>query len=272
MMEDHHNTDAEQRAAVEQLLQKSRSTDIPVLLQAKETAKQMVRKDPSGANVAALSRVTAMLEEAEKAMSDTEETLDVFKSAGEVLRYLQEDKGRQVQKTKLYDDIKSGLLRKDKKQYRRIDVDRYAASLPQGTTPDGRNAEAEALLRRREEAEVRIQEARARSAERKDAILEGSYVPRADVDQELAAKAATLNQGLKSRIEAEALDLVAKVGGRPKRARTLVQEMERIIDDVCNEYAQPIEFDVTLYDYDYEDKNEGEEADAPGGQKAGPAG
>ena len=109
-MEDHHDTDAEQRAALEQLLEKSRSTDIPVLLQAKETAKLLVRKDPSGGNVAALSRVTAMLEEAEKAMSDTEAP-DVFKSAGEVLRYLQDEKQRQIQKTKLYEDIRSGLLR-----------------------------------------------------------------------------------------------------------------------------------------------------------------
>jgi vancomycin resistance protein YoaR len=182
-MPEEYSPDAEQRAALEGLLEKSRSTDIPVLLQAKETAKQLVRREPSGANVAALSRVTAMLEEAEKAMSDTE-TPDVFKSAGEVLRYLQEEKGRQIQKTKLYDDIRSGLLRKDNKRYRRVDVDRYAASLPQGTTPDGRNAEAEALLRRREEAEVRIQEAKARSAERKDAIMAGQYVPREAVDQD----------------------------------------------------------------------------------------
>jgi hypothetical protein len=189
-------------------------------------------------------------------MSDTEMP-DVFKSAGEVLRYLQEEKGRQIEKTKLYDDVKRGLLRKENRKYRRIDVDKYAASLPLGTTPDGRNAEAEALVRRREEAEVRIQEAKARSAERKDAILAGRYVPREDVDQELAAKAATLNQGLKSKVEATALDLVTAVGGKPKRARTLVQEMEKIIDAACNEYARPIEFEVTLYDFD-EDEDEGE--------------
>jgi hypothetical protein len=61
-----------------------------VLLQAKETAKQLVRKDPSAANVAALHRVAAMLQEAERAMSD-DEMPEVFKSAGEVLRYLQEE-------------------------------------------------------------------------------------------------------------------------------------------------------------------------------------
>jgi hypothetical protein len=195
-------------------------------------------------------------------MSEDTETPEVFKSVGEVLRYLQEEKGRQVQKTKLYDDVKSGLLRKDNKKYRRIDVDRYAASLPQGTTPDGRNAEAEAMLRRREEAEVRIQEAHARTAERKDAIMAGAYVPRESVDQELAAKAATLNQGLKSRMEAVALDLVNAVGGKPKRARNMVQELEKIIDAACAEYAQPMEFEVTLYDFEDDD----EEGDADPGE------
>lgn len=250
-------TDAEQRTALEQLLEKSRSTDIPVLLQAKETAKQMVRKDPSSANVAALSRVTAMLEEAEKAMSDTE-TPDVFKSMGEVLRYLQEEKGRQIRKTKLYEDVRSGLLRKEDRRFRRIDVDRYAASLPLSSTPDGRADEAADRLKRSEEAEIRMKEARAAREERKNAILEGQYVPRADVDQELAARAATLNQGLKSKMEAVALDLVNTVGGKPKRARLLVQELEKIIDAACAEYAQLIEFEVTLYEFEDEE----EDADA----------
>jgi len=251
-----HNPDAEQRAALEQLLEKSRSTDLPVLLQAKETAKQMVRRDPSSANVAALSRITSMLEEAEKTMNDETESPEVFKSVGEVLRYLQEEKGRQIRKTKLYDDVKTGLLRKEDRKFRRIDVDKYAASLPLSSTPDGRVAEAEERLRRSEEADIRMKEARAAREERKNAILDGQYVPRADVDQELAAKAAVLNQGLKSRVEASALDLVNRVGGRPKRARLLVQDLSLLIDAACNEYAQPLEFEVTLYALSEDDDDE----------------
>ncbi|MCL2791099.1 MAG: hypothetical protein FWD79_10705 [Desulfobulbus sp.] len=252
MSEKHHNPDSEQRAALEQLLEKSRSTDIPVLLQAKEQAKQMVRRDPSSANIAALSRVTTMLEEAKQTMNETEPP-EVFKSAGEVLRYLQEDKGRQIRKTKLYADVKSGLLRKEERKFRRLDVDKYAASLPLASTPDGRVAEAEDRLRRSEEADIRMKEARAAREERKNAILEGQFVPRADVDQELAARAAALNQGIKSRVEAAALDLVNKVGGKPKRARLLVQEISLLIDAACNEYAQPMEFEVTLYAFDEDD-------------------
>ena len=109
---------AEAGAALEELLIRSRGTDIPVLLQAKELAKQAVRKDPSSANLAALQRATAMLENAESAMESEKQEAKVFKNVGAVLRYLQEEKGRQIAKSKLYADIQKGLLRKEDKAYR----------------------------------------------------------------------------------------------------------------------------------------------------------
>jgi hypothetical protein len=185
---------------------------------------------------------------------------DVFVSMGDVLRYLQENKGRQIKKSKLYEDVKTGLLRKKDGKYRRIDVDRYAGSLSLSTTPDGRVNAAEERQRRREDAEIRIQEARAAREERKHAILMGEYVSRKQVDQELAARAVVLNQGIKSRVEASALDLVNKVGGKPKHARLLVQEMEKILDAACNEYAQAMEFEVTLYALGDEEDDDADEA------------
>lgn len=238
-------TDAEEKAAIEELLEKSRRTDIPALLQAKEKAKQMLRTDPTVAPL--LARLDSMLEKAEeKAMATNDGSPEVFKNAGEVLRYLQEECGRQIAKSKLYEDIKKGLCRKENKKFRRIDVDKYAASLPRSTTPDGRVADAEARLARKEEAEIRIKEAQAEREEKKNAIMDGKYVLREDVDQELAARAVALNTGLKSKIEAAALELVKKVNGNPKRARTLVQEVEKLIDAASNEFAQPIEFEVNL--------------------------
>jgi len=254
-MDDKSSHDAQ--AALEQLLAQSRSTDVPALLQAKEVAKRLARENPSSANTAALARVMAMLSDAEKTMSDMQ-TPDVFKSVGAVLRYLEEEKGRQIKKTKLYDDVKSGLLRKEDRTYRRIDVDRYAATLPLASTPDGRTEAAEERLRRSEEADIRMKEARADREERKNAIMAGQYVSRADVDQELAARAATLNQGLKSKFEAAALELVNIVGGKPKRARTLVQHMERLVDAACAEYAQAMEFEVAIYDFDDEEGDDAE--------------
>lgn len=254
MFQEVKKTDAEERAAIEELLAKSRRTDIPALLQAKEKAKQILRTDPAVAPL--LARLDSMLEKAEeKAMATNGGTPDVFKNTGEVLRYLQEESGRQIEKTKLYEDIRKGLLRKADKKFRKVDVDKYAASLPRSTTPDGRVADAEARQARKEEAEIRIKEAQADREEKKNAIMDGKYVLREDVDQELAAKAVALNMGLKSKIEANALAIVTRVGGKPKRARTLVQSLEELVDAACNEFAQPLELEVTLHAYDDGDED-----------------
>lgn len=256
----HHGTD--ERAALENLLVRSAGTDVPVLLQAKEVAKRLVKNDPSSANLAAFQRATTMLE---NAMHATTETSETFKTTGAVLRYLQEA-GRKIEKTKLYDDAKKGLLRKEKGGFRKRDVDRYAASLPLASTPDGRNKDAEDRLRRKEEADIRIKEATARREELKTAIMEGRYVLREQVDQELAARAMALNMGLKSHCEASALDFVTAVGGKAKKAHALVQLIERTVDAACNEYAREIEFEVNLHADDIDD--EGQEPCATAGTDA----
>lgn len=187
-----------------------------------------------------------MLENAEKTMSTENEGPVYFKNVGEVLRYLQEEKSRQIEKSKLYADIKTGLLRKEGRAFRQTDVDRYGGGLPLSTTPDGRNREAEDRQRRKDEADIRIKEATASREELKTAVMQGKYVLRDQVDHELAARAVALNVGLKAAVEEKALDLVTKVGGKSRRSRLLAQEMELLIDAVCTEYAQTMEFEVAL--------------------------
>lgn len=232
------------------LLEQSRSTDLPTLLQAKEQAKQLVRRDPSAAHIEALRRITTMLDELQATTAPAAQGR-ILKTVGEVLSYLHND-GRQCRKSKLYDDVKKGLLRKQDRSFLVTDVERYAASLPRTTTPDGRVAAAEDRQKRAEEADIRIKEARAAREEKRNAILDGQYVLRETVDQEHAARAVILNMGLKSRIEGAALDLVAAVGGDAKRSQVLVRELEALIDAASNEYAQPLEIEATLYGGDEE--------------------
>ena len=242
----------DERAAMEALLAKSAGTDIPVLLQAKEIAKGLVKKDPSSANLSALQRATTMLE---NAMNNSEGP-GIFKNVGEVLTYLQES-GRQIEKSKLYGDIRQGKIKKIDKKFKRRDVDRYAASLPLSTTPDGRVKDVEDRQRRKDEADIRIKESTAKREEIKTAALEGKYVLREQVDQELAARAMALHSGLKSQFEAIALDLVTKVGGDPKKSRALVAALEEVLDGVCNEFARVIEFEVIIGDDDDEPESDG---------------
>ena len=249
-------TGSDERAALESLLAKSAGTDIPVLLQAKEVAKRLVKDDPSSANLSALQRATTMLENA----MQNNDGPDIFKNVGEVLAYLQES-GRKIEKTKLYDDINAGLLKKTDRRFKRRDVDRYAAKLPLSTTPDGRVKDAEDRQRRKDEAEIRIKEATAKREELKTAVMEGQYVLREQVDQELAARAMALHSGLKSQFEAAALELVTKVGGDPKKSRALVAALEEVLDAACNEYARTIEFEVILGDEEDEHEPDGSGTD-----------
>jgi hypothetical protein len=249
-------TGSDERAALESLLAKSAGTDIPVLLQAKEVAKRLVKSDPSSANLSALQRATTMLE---NAMSNSEGS-EIFKSVGEVLNYLQES-GRQIEKSKLYEDIRQGKIKKTDKKFKKRDVDRYAAGLPLSTTPDGRVKDAEDRQRRKDEAEIRIKESTAKREEIKTAVMEGKYVLREQVDQELAARAMALHSGLKSQFEAVALDLVTKVGGEPQKSRALVAALEDILDGACNEFARSIEFEVMIGEDEDEPDSDGTGAD-----------
>ena len=259
MSEQQTSSGADAGAAIEELLQRSKGTDIPVLLQAKELAKQEVRRKASDSNLAALQRATAMLERAENAMESDKQEARIFKNVGAVLRYLQEEKGRQIEKSKLYTDIKKGLLRKEDKTYRQVDVDRYAGGLPLTTTPDGRANDAEDRMRRKDEAEIRIKEAQAVREEKKNAVIDGKYIDREQVYQEFAARAVALNTGLKSSFRAGALDLVLAVGGDPQKSELLVREMEKLIDTACNEYARELQFEVDLHALEDGENGEGSE-------------
>ncbi len=250
---------ADAGAALEELLIKSRGTDIPVLLQAKELAKQAVRKDPSSSNLAALQRVTTMLDNAESVMNADKQEAKIFKNVGAVLRYLQEDRGRQIKKSKLYEDVRTGLLRKEDRAFRQGDVDRYAGSLPLSTTPDGRANGAEERMRRKDEAEIRIKEAQAVREEKKNAIIDGQYISKEQVYQELAARAVALNTGLKSEFRAGALDLVLALGGDQQKTEFLVREAERLIDAACNDYSREMQFEVDLHALSDEDDGDNED-------------
>lgn len=209
---------------VEELLAKSASTDIQVLLTAKENAKRAALDDPSQANLAALDRASKMLESAMEATKN-------LKNWQAVLDHVA-DNGRKLSKTKLYSDINRGLLRRQPDgTFRLRDVQRYMASLPMAGTPDSLARKAEAAAER-EEFDL--------------AVKKGRFIAREQVYAELAARAVTLSSGLKTAFESQGLDLVALVDGNPKKAVALVEALERICDDALNEYSREMEFDVGL--------------------------
>lgn len=224
---------------VEELLAKSASTDVQVLLTAKENAKRAALEDPSQTNLAALDRASRMLESAMQATTN-------LKDYRAVLTYTEEN-GRKLGKTKMFEDIKKGRLKKQPDgTFKQRDVDRYMASLPMAGTPDAVAEKAADRQRRKEEADIRKAEAAAEREEFDLAVKKGKFVPREQVHLELAARAVTLASGLKTAFEAQHLDLVALVDGNPRKGAALVERLEAMLDEALNEYSREMEFEVTF--------------------------
>lgn len=224
---------------MEKLLEQSSSTDIQVLLAAKENAKRALLDDPSQANLAALERASRMVESAMQSKMN-------LKDWRAVLAYVDEN-GRKLGKTKMFEDIKKGRLKKQPDgTFRQRDVDRYMASLPLAGTPDTVAAKAADRQRRKEEADIRRAEAAAKREEFDLAVKIGKFVPREQVHLELAARAVTLAAGLKTSFEARNLDLVAAVDGNPKKSAALLELLEASLDEAMNEYSREMEFQVTF--------------------------
>lgn len=222
---------------VEELLAKSASTDVQVLLTAKENAKRAALEDPSPGNLAALDRASRMLESAMQATTN-------LRDWRAVLAYVEEN-GRKLGKTKMFEDIKKGRLKKQPDgTFRQRDVDRYMASLPMAGTPDAVAEKAADRQRRKEEADIRKAEADAEARTFDLAVKKGRYVLKDQVHLELAARAGTLSSGLKTAFEAQGLDIVSLVEGNPKRCTALIERLESILDEALNEYSREMEFEV----------------------------
>ncbi len=229
---------------IEAALEKSKGTDILVLLKAKESAKKALAERPDDPEALRLfERASKMLADAQKNTVDTGSKTKL-KDVGEVLGYLQ-DAGRKIGKSKLYQDIRAGRLRRDKDLgFSLASVDKYATTLPMSETPTDMARQVEERIRRKDAAEIRIKEADARRKELAADVAEGKYLPRESVEQELAARAIAFNFGLKSFFESQLLDLVDSVCGDTSKASGLMLQIESIIDDMSNRYAAPLSFEI----------------------------
>ena len=221
--------------SVEDLLAKSSKTDTQVLIAAKERLKRAVAQSPTNADLAALKRVEKMLDE---------KSANSLRDWRAVLAYVEES-GRKLKKSKMYEDIRKGLLKKQADgTFRLRDVDRYAASLPFAATPDRMAEKAASLQRTKEEQEIRRISAIADKEEFLLAVKKGQFIPPEQGHLELAARAVTLASGLKTALEARGLDIISLVEGNPRRAQELSLFLERILDEAMNEYASPLELTV----------------------------
>lgn len=180
-----------------------------------------------------------------------------FTSTKEVLAHLQ-DRGLRVSKSKIYEDKSKGFLKAQADgSFTKRDVDKYAATLTSHALPDKELAVAQEYASRKAKAEAEKLEEQAKAERFKNDVREGKFIPRDDVEVELAARAGVLATGLRTAFETQMLDFIYLVGGDPKKAANLLLAYERQLDMALNEYSRPIAYDVSLEDF-YENDDFGE--------------
>ncbi len=224
---------------MEDLVAKSASTDVQVLLTAKENAKRAALDDPSPTNLTALDRASKMLEGAMQATK-------TLKSLKEVLAYIQEN-GRKLGQTKLYEDKNAGRLKQQKDgTFKLRDVERYMQSLPTSGTSDAVAEKAADRRKRKEEEEIRRIKAAADKDEFALAVQKGKFIAKDQVHLTLAARAVTLSTGIRTAFEAHGLEIVSLVDGNPKKMNAFFERVNRLLDEAFNEYSKEMDYEVVF--------------------------
>ena len=243
---------ADPNTNLDSLIERSRNTDIPVLLKVTEDNKRRVKDDPSAANLAALSRSKKMLDEAMSNQTGNKSLPNVK----EVLQYLRKA-GRKISQAKLYNNINEGLLRRQPDMsFKQRDVDRYATLLPLVSMPEARTDENSDLAKEKMQVDIEKGREQLRSIVLDREIKAGKYIKRDDVALELASRAAALSLSLRSVFRLNVADYIRMVGGDVSMAEQLASEFENNLDLALNEYSKPMEFKTEFIGEDSGEKIE----------------
>lgn len=174
-------------------------------------------------------------------------------TVAQVLAYL-EQAGRKVKKTKLYDDVKKGVLPRrmldGKAVFRPVDVDRYATTLPLSVVPERQAQDAEDLARVKLAAEIDKLQSQKASIDLDRKIKLGKYVLREDVALELAARAGELDRALRTSMRLYVPDFVRLCAGDADKGEALTVEFEKLLDAALTEFSRPMEFETVFTDGD----------------------
>ena len=168
------------------------------------------------------------------------------RNRADVLRFLKKQQWQVTDRT-FYRHCKDGKVRKNRNGfYTSRMVKKYAETWL--TRPSGKTVqqEGEDLLaeKTREEIErIRVDREHRRF---KFEVEQKLYLPRADVEAELAGRAIVLDNGLTYLIQANANELIALVGGDQTRSGELVAFLVEKKDRLMNEYAAMGDFVVDI--------------------------
>jgi hypothetical protein len=190
----------------------------------------------------------------------------VFTSLLQVMSYLIEQ-GYKVSKSKIYRDAENGKITvttddSGNKSVAALAAWEYAEKHLEkvgANKGDLKNLQATKLMQA-----IKIQEV---EHLRKTFDLEkeqGKYIPRADFESELAARAAVLESGFRHLFNVKAREWIAIVGGKPERTADFLAALNAGLDEQLNTYATTQVFQVIFEDTD-DDPDPGPDAGAKAG-------
>jgi len=239
------------RNELDDILSESGKTDLSVLISAKEEAKQRTLQDPTPVNLVAMERATNMIEKhlAKEKAADSDQAMQFqdTKNAAGVLRFLHAN-GWKVEKTQFYTHVKQGkLARNDQGLFTRRVVLRYAKDwVPRNDTGKTIGEEQEDLQRVKLSEEIKRIRVQQERDNFKFDVERGKYLPRAEVEQELAGRAVALDAGYNHMVYSRVQEFISVVGGDPSKASLLIECLLTARDDWFNQYAAPMDFEVEL--------------------------
>ena len=180
-------------------------------------------------------------------MSKDEGAEKIFSNLAAVLKYL-EDQGWRITRPSLYRHHKEGKLPPEASgTYKQRAVDKYAKTFLKLAATGKRLRETSDNLQRQKLDEelknLRLKNDREKFNYEKD---RGLYVPKDQMEVELATRAGILIAGLKHWVQTRAADWIAAMTGDSKRVGELINMMSIDLDGHINQYASNKEYEVII--------------------------
>lgn len=180
---------------------------------------------------------------------------ETYRTVADALEYIC-SLGRKVGKSKFYADVRGNFPPKRNGVFHRKDLKRYAETLPVANASDKEAGAVAELAEEKARLEIEKLEEQIKRERQKRLREEGKLIAREDVEAEMAARAVTLETGLKTSFETRLLEVVHLVEGNPQKALELQGMVEDIINRCLHDYAGEIIFDVEIADAGADDERE----------------
>lgn len=204
------------------------------------------RDNPTDANRRNMSASEEALEDF-RAQIGGGKSGDAFLNLQSVLQHLQST-GWKVTKTSLYRHQKEGkILPQTDGAYSPNSVEKYAKTfLKQTATGKRLQQNTDELQRQKLAQELKNLELRNERETFNYAKDRALYIPKDQVDIEIAGCCSVIYAGMKNMIMTESAGLIVAVGGDPRKVGELIQLLSNKLDETMNGFSSSREYEITI--------------------------